>query len=90
MSRELMVEGLNVFKMFSRNRKEIPDYGMFSDAGNKAIHVIVVDVMNHPTATVSQKYEMAQEMMSKLRMKYKEAMDTAVRDAVFTAVSGPK
>ena len=88
MSRELMVEGLNVFKMFSRNRKEIPDYGMFTDAGNKAIHGVVTRVMSNPTATDSQKYEMAQEMMSKLRIKHKEAMDTAVRDAVWTAITG--
>ena len=83
-----MIEGLNVFKMFSRNRKEIPYYAMFSDAGNKAIHDIVTKVMSHPTATNSQKYEMAQKMMSKLRRKHKEATDTAVRDAVFDAIAG--
>ena len=87
MSRELIVEGLNVLKMFSANKSKEPHFGMFSKRGNKAVNDIVVEVMKHPTATDEQKYKMADAMLAKLRVRFGEAQDTAVRDAVWTAIS---
>ena len=81
-----MIEGFNVLKMFSAKRNQIPDYGMFSDAGNKAVNDIVVEVMNLPNINPEQEIKIAEEMLSKLRFKFGEAQDTAVRDNVRNAI----
>ena len=81
-----MVEGFNVLKMFTSKRNKIPDYGMFSDAGNKAVNDIVVEVMSLPNVFPDEEIKIAEEMLSKLRFKFGEAQDTAVRDNVRNAI----
>ncbi len=81
-----MIEGLNVFKMFSRNRNEIPDYGMFSDAGNEAVNDIVLKAMSRPGNNPELEIRMAEKMLAKLRLRFGEAQDTAVIDNVRKAI----
>ena len=61
-----------------------PYYGMFSDEGNAAVHEIVAVAYR-----INISWKVVMQMLEKLsRVKgFEEATDTAVRDAVWYALS---
>ncbi len=62
-------------------KNEIPSWGMFSEEGNLAVEEIV---------RTSKTFEEAQDKLFRLTKKHMEAIDTAVREAVFVAFETPK
>ena len=63
----------------------IQHYGMFTDAGNEAVHSIVEMARKHQLSWQTV-YDMLEAIS--LEEAYEEATDTAVREAVYETLVG--